>query len=39
MNEKEFEYNGIKLKAIPLNELRKDETNVIFVEVKDENME
>lgn len=64
MNEKEFEYNGVKLKAVPINELkdtcvdcyfhnngcddsfidglrpscldinRKDETNVIFVEVK-----
>ncbi len=66
MNENEFEFEGIKLKAIPIDELKEpcedcyfynngcgyayfydlrpdclairrvDETNVIFVEVKDE---
>lgn len=69
MNEKEFEYNTVKLKATPMNELKKDcedcyfhnngcgyaflnnlrpsclairredQTYVIFVEVKDENVE
>ena len=66
MNEKEFKYNGVKLKAVPADELkepceecyfnnndcgydfltdlrpsclakkRKDETTVVFVEVKNE---